>query len=145
MAARKPHGVLLAKLQNLEAYLQELESLVRIPLAEFMERPYYRRAAERLIQITVEDAIDCGAIVSDLPGKPIPVASREVFVRLHQTGVLGRSPAHRFQEYVGLRHRIVHDYDRIEARLAHRVGQRLVRDGRSDLVALSRWVQGRIR
>ena len=68
MAARKPHGVLLAKLQNLEAYLQELESLVRIPLAEFMERPYYRRAAERLIQITVEDAIDCGAIVSDLVG-----------------------------------------------------------------------------
>ncbi len=135
MAARKPHGVLLAKLQNLEAYLQELESLVRIPLAEFMERPYYRRTAERLIQIIVEDAIDCGTLVLDLLGKPIPVASREVFVRLHQAGVLGRSLAHRFQEYVGLRNRIVHDYDRIEAPLAYRVGQRLVRDGRSDLDA----------
>ena len=74
MAARKPHGVLLAKLQNLEAYLQELESLVRLPLAEFMGRPYHRRAAERLIQIIVEDAIDCGMLVLDMLGKPIPAA-----------------------------------------------------------------------
>ncbi|QWK11117.1 MAG: DUF86 domain-containing protein [Thermoflexus hugenholtzii] len=102
---------------------------MRIPLAEFMGRPYYRRAAERLIQIIVEDAIDCGTLVLDLLGKPIPAASREVFVRLHQAGVLGRSLANRFQEYVGLRNRIVHDYDRIEAPLAYRVGQRLVRDG----------------
>ncbi len=141
MAARKPRDLLLAKMENIDAYIQELEPLVHIPLAEFLEHPYYRRAAERLIQIIIEGAIDCGAIVLDQMGKPVPGASREIFARLHQFGVLERSLAQRFQDYVGLRNRIVHDYERIEAPLVYRTGRRLLHDGRAYLRALLQWVQ----
>lgn len=99
MAARKPPDILLAKMENIDAYIQELEPLVHIPLAEFLEHPYYRRAAERLIQIIIEGAIDCGAIVLDQMGKLVPAASREIFARLHQFGVPERSLAQRFQDY----------------------------------------------
>ncbi|MCS6964385.1 DUF86 domain-containing protein [Thermoflexus sp.] len=141
MAVRKPFDVLLAKIENIDGYIQELEPLVQTPFAEFLERPYYRRAAERLIQVIVEGAVDCGAIVLNQMGKPVPGTSREIFAYLHRFGVLDRPLAQRFQDYVGLRNRIVHDDARIEAPLVYRVDRRLIQDSRAHSSPLLRWIE----
>jgi uncharacterized protein YutE (UPF0331/DUF86 family) len=89
-----------------------------------------RRAIERLVQVIVEVTIDVNGLLLAALDKPQPRTARESFQAAAAAGVLPDRLAERFvTSYVGLRNRIVHDYDTLDARLIEQAARRLARDG----------------
>jgi len=126
---RQPEVV--EKLTALLGYVDELEECTQVSLDEYRANRILRRAVERLCQVIVECAVDVNSILVDDAGRPPPRSARESFEEAHTLGVLDEDVRRRFcQTYVGLRNRIVHDYDTLDDRILLASAQRLVGDAR---------------
>jgi uncharacterized protein YutE (UPF0331/DUF86 family) len=91
-----------------------------------------RRAVERLVQLVVEVAVDVNGLLAASASLPPPGSARESFELVARLGVVKPELAARFvASYVGLRNRIVHDYERLDDRLVLRAARRLVADARA--------------
>ena len=123
-------GLVQRKLELLAGFLAELE-----PLARPGRRPggnLERRAMERLVQVVVEAAIDVNGLLLAARSLPPPGSARDSFVSVRDAGLLPRDLAERFiASYVGLRNRIVHDYDALDPSLVARSASRLLADARA--------------
>ncbi|MBI5485945.1 MAG: DUF86 domain-containing protein [Deltaproteobacteria bacterium] len=123
-------ALLQRKLELLAGFLAELEPLVRPG-----RQPggnLERRAMERLVQVVVEAAIDVNGLLLAARSLPPPGSARESFVSVRDAGLLPKNVAERFiLSYVGLRNRIVHDYDTLDPSLVARAASRLLSDARA--------------
>jgi uncharacterized protein YutE (UPF0331/DUF86 family) len=116
----------LAKLDELYGYLGELRSVVPATLQEYgaVEK---RRSCERLLQISVETAIDvCALVVSGLR-LGLPGEENDLFEKLVDRGVISRPMADVLRRMKGMRNILVHEYGRVDDELifetvAHRLG-----------------------
>ncbi len=116
------------KLTLLVSYLEELSSLVGDGSGGLPGNTE-RRAIERLVQLLVEVATDVNGIIAASKGIRPPATARESFVAVRDAGVLDSRLAERFiASYVGLRNRIVHDYDTLDVGLTVRAAARLLQD-----------------
>lgn len=116
------------KLTLLVGYADELSSLVGGGPG-FLPGNIERRAIERLVQLLVEVATDINGIIAVSRGLRPPATARESFVNARDAGVLDARLAERFiASYVGLRNRIVHDYDTLDVGLTVRAAVRLFQD-----------------
>ena len=107
------------KLEKLRGYLQELEELSDISLEEYERNAPTKRAIERLLQIIIETACDInGHFVAKLAQKA-PATRRESFYEMAALGILEPETAERLARSVGLRNRLVHDYNTLDNRLVH--------------------------
>jgi len=126
------------KLALLVAYTDELRPLVQPEKDAPAPSNVARRAIERLIQVVVEVATDVNELVVVALGRPQPQTSREGFRAMVTAGVLPEKAVQRFiTSYVGLRNRIVHDYDTLDAELVLQAARRLL----SDAVAYGRLIR----
>jgi uncharacterized protein YutE (UPF0331/DUF86 family) len=117
------------KLALMLGYNDELAALVTGSRATSGPGNVERRAIERLVQLLVEAATDVNGIVTASSGARPPATARESFVAVRDLGVLPKPLAERFiASYVGLRNRVVHDYETLEHRLVVEAGRRLVTD-----------------
>lgn len=107
------------KLEKLRGYLQELEELSGISLEEYERNAPAKRAIERLLQIIIETACDInGHFVAKLAQKA-PTTRRASFHDMAVLGVLEPETAEQLARSVGLRNRLVHDYNMLDNRLVH--------------------------
>jgi uncharacterized protein YutE (UPF0331/DUF86 family) len=100
-----------------------------------------RRAIERLVQLLVEVAADGNGLIVAARGGTPPVTARESFVAVRDLGVLPHALAERFiASYVGLRNRVVHDYDTLDHRLVRQAARRLAADAVAYARRVRRWL-----
>lgn len=118
----------LAKLDELESYLEELKGIVPQDFVEYQRSVEKRRACERLLQIAIEATIDiCALIVKGLR-LGLPGEEDDLFERLHRAGVISEPMCHRLREMKGLGNILVHAYARVDDRLVYEVLQRELGD-----------------
>jgi len=98
------------KLGHIAQGLDALAPLARLPIEEYRARLYERKAAERLLQETIEAALDVNAhIIAELGGA-VPDDYYGGFIKLGDIGVLARDLAASLALSAGLRNRLVHEY-----------------------------------
>lgn len=103
---------ILAKLDELDGYLQELRSILPDRLEDYLAVEK-KRACERLVQISVEAALDvCALLVTGLR-LGLPGEEDDLFDKLLQAHVLSSSMIDTLRRLKGLRNLLVHEYGRI--------------------------------
>jgi uncharacterized protein YutE (UPF0331/DUF86 family) len=103
---------LLAKLDQLDGYLGELQSIAPERFEDYatIEK---KRACERLLQVMVETVIDaCALLVAGLR-LGLPAEEDDLFEKLAQRGVLSAEAASTLRRMKGLRNILIHEYGRI--------------------------------
>ena len=102
------------KLSQLVQYLGELEPLHSLSFESYLQQPLSRYAAERLLQLVVDTAVDINAhLVVELTNSP-PQDYHDSFMKAAQAGVLPADFALSIARSTGLRNRLVHQYDAVE-------------------------------
>jgi len=105
------------KLNKLIQYLQELDSIKDYTLKEYLDNFFIKRTTERLLQMIVETATDInGHIIVD-SGNPPPKDYYKSFILLSQQGIINKEFAEKLAPSVGLRNRLVHEYDEIDNKI----------------------------
>jgi len=141
---REAAALVRQQLISLTSYLQELTSFVSVDMAEYLMRPGFRRASERMVQLAVECAIDTAEAIIEGLDKPPPATARAAFEELHGLGVLKQDTATSFaRRYVGLSNRIVHDYEQIDSEKIREGALRLLDDAARYIREVSAWVDTR--
>ncbi len=114
---------ILAKLAELESYLEELRGIMPQSFTEYQRSTEKRRACERLLQLAIEATVDiCALIVKGLR-LGLPGEEDDLFERLHRAGVISERMCRRLREMKGLRNILVHEYARVDDRLVYEVLQ----------------------
>jgi uncharacterized protein YutE (UPF0331/DUF86 family) len=106
------------KLQALSGYLDELEAAVPGDFESYLADRLRRRAAERLLQLVVEVAIDVNTHVAAEKGA-VPEDNYHSFLSAGQEGLIEPGLAARLAPSSGLRNRLVHEYDAVDDRMVH--------------------------
>ncbi len=106
------NGVLSAKLDALDATLNELRSLGTVTAAQLDGDWRTRRAIERDLQVAVEAVIDICQRIIALDGQAPAATSAQAIERCVQRGILSAHPA--YEKMVQFRNFVVHRYDRID-------------------------------
>lgn len=136
--------VVSSRLATMGRYVTELSQ--RLPADEvgYLGDRDRQLAVERLCQLIVECTIDTNALLLDILGQPPPQSAREGFDEVERAGILDAPLAQAFRAtFVGLRHRLVHDYERLDNRIIYRSAQRLLEAARAYMVAVHRFLETR--
>jgi uncharacterized protein YutE (UPF0331/DUF86 family) len=100
---------ILAKLDELEGYLRELQSLSPKSLEDF-RRIEIRRSCERLLQIAIEAVIEvCHLLVTGLR-LGLPSEENDLFEKLARAGVISAELNGTLRRMRGFRNILVHEY-----------------------------------
>jgi uncharacterized protein YutE (UPF0331/DUF86 family)/predicted nucleotidyltransferase len=113
------HELVNRKLSQIVEYLTALAQLQRISYEDYLQQPLTRYAAERLLQLLVDAAVDINAHLSvELTGTP-PQDYYDSFIKAAEAGVLSVSFALSLAKSTGLRNRLVHQYEAIDHTIVH--------------------------
>ena len=100
---------------------------------------------ERLAQVIIESAIDTNNLLVGTSGGAPASTARESFAAVHALEVIDDYLLTRFrQTYVGLRNRIVHDYDVLDSRLVYLTAKRLMEDAREYVGSVYRYLSSAV-
>lgn len=96
--------------QNLDA-LAEIEG---IPLERYIADRFRLKGTERLLQETIEAAVDVNLHLLRANGLPVPPDYHASFIEMGKQGLIPPDLAERLAPATGLRNRLVHEYDPID-------------------------------
>lgn len=117
----------LAKLDQLEGYLQELRQVLPESFEEY-QKVEKKRACERLLQIAIEATIDICHIFARGLRLGLPAEEDDVFERLSQAGVISPQMVATLKRMKGLRNILVHEYSRVDDRIVYDQAHKGVQD-----------------
>jgi uncharacterized protein YutE (UPF0331/DUF86 family)/predicted nucleotidyltransferase len=107
------------KLSQIVEYLTALTPLQGLSYADYLQQPLPRYAAECLLQLLVDTAVDINAhFIVELTGTP-PQDYYDSFIRAARAGVLSVAFALSIAQSTGLRNRLVHQYEAIDHAIVH--------------------------
>ena len=104
---------ILAKLDEIEQYLGELEEIVPDNFEEYRASIEKRRAAERLLQITIEAVMDTSALLVKEMKLGLPTVEEEFLEKLSGR-VLKPATVENLRRMKRFRNFLVHGYGKIE-------------------------------
>jgi len=112
----------LAKIDELEGYLRELEHVKPASLEEY-KKIEKKRSSERLLQLSIECIIDiCALMVTGLR-LGLPSEEDDLFERLEQAGIISPLMKETLRKMKAFRNILVHEYGRIDDQLVYDVLQ----------------------
>ena len=107
------------KLSQIVEYLTALTPLQGMSYTDYLQQPLPRYAAERLLQLLVDTAVDINAhLIVELTGAP-PQDYYDSFIKAAQAGVLSVAFALSIAQSTGPRNRLVHQYEAIDHAIVH--------------------------
>ncbi len=119
---------ILAKLDDLDGYLEELRQVVPETYARYTESVEKRRACERLLQMSIEYVIDvCALFVSGLR-LGLPAEEDDLIEKLEQAGLISSGMAKMLKTMKGFRNILVHEYGRIDNAIVFTMANRRLQD-----------------
>lgn len=114
------------KLERIATNLEDLSAVADLSLDAYRSDRFRRKGVERMLQETVEAAVDTNAHLLRASGGAPPADYYESFIRLGRAGILDEELAEALAPSAGLRNRLVHEYDEIDDSIVLRaVGEAL--------------------
>jgi uncharacterized protein YutE (UPF0331/DUF86 family) len=107
---RVESDVVRRRLRLMEESLRDLRLLADRTADDLAAAPLDRAAAERLIQVVVDLAVDVNSHFAVAAGAPAPETGRDSFRAVAEVGVLGTDLAERLGPSAGMRNLLVHRY-----------------------------------
>lgn len=120
-------AIIRRKLALIVNNLQALESVRRIAPSRYREDLFVRKGTERLLQETIEAAIDINTHMLVRVGHAPPDDYFRGFLLLAEQGILTADLAASLAPSAGLRNRLVHEYDDLDDSLVLQAVDKLVR------------------
>lgn len=118
---------ILAKLDELDGYVRELESVAPTTIVEYRQVEK-KRACERLVQIAVEAVIDiCHLFVAGLR-LGLPGGDEDVLAKLEDAGILSAGALGSVRKMKGCRNILVHEYGRVDDEIVFNIVVTRLRD-----------------
>ena len=118
---------LLAKIDELEGYLREIEQVKPASLEEY-KKVEKKRSSERLLQLSIECMIDiCALMVTGLR-LGLPSEEDDLFERLEQAGIISALMKETLRKMKAFRNILVHEYGRIDDQLVYELLQNKLDD-----------------
>ncbi len=111
--------LLTRKLTLILKDLPALSDLARKSQADYLANPIHEVLAERYLERIIGRMIDINYHLITEQGHPPPKDYHESFVKLGAIGMLDAQLAGAIAQAAGLRNRIVHEYDELDARKVH--------------------------
>jgi uncharacterized protein YutE (UPF0331/DUF86 family) len=102
------------KLSTIVRNLGDLESIAGLELEEYRSDRFRLKGTERLLQETVESAVDVNLHLLRATGKGVPGDYYESFIQAGRQGLIPGELAESLAPSAGLRNRLVHEYDAID-------------------------------
>jgi uncharacterized protein YutE (UPF0331/DUF86 family) len=118
------------KLTGMASYIEELMPYLQVPVKRYLEDSGRRRIVERLAQVIIESAIDINGLLIERAGNVPPATAYRSFDSVHELGAIDDQLVARFHRYIGLRNRIVHDYDVLDSKIVYYSAKRLLEDAK---------------
>lgn len=118
------------KLSALHNSLNELDVIGRSTLTEYKRDFVRRHAAEKVVELIVEDAIDINRAIIEAAQLQPPQTSYNTFIEVEQLGILPHGLALRLANATGLRSRLVHRYEEIDHKMVYDALKPLLRNYR---------------
>jgi len=106
--------IIRRKLAVIVENLKALEPIKDMTQEEYIRDLYKRKAAERLLQELIEAAIDINTYVIVQAGNTAPDDYYESFLKMGELGIISLDLAKKLAPSVGLRNRLVHEYNQLE-------------------------------
>jgi uncharacterized protein YutE (UPF0331/DUF86 family) len=107
---RVESDVVRRRLRMMEESLRDLRLLADRTADDLAAAPLDRAAAERLVQVVVDLAVDVNSHLAVAAGAPAPETGRDSFSAAAATGALVADLAERLAPSAGLRNLLVHRY-----------------------------------
>jgi len=105
------------KLEIIESYCQETDKIFKFSLDEIRRDFLKYRAAERLLQLIIDEMIDINNHLTRRVGLKVADDFQSGFLILAENDILPHDFAERIAPVVGLRNRLVHRYEKIDLNL----------------------------
>ncbi|MGA7933244.1 MAG: DUF86 domain-containing protein [Kovacikia sp.] len=102
-------------------YLNEIKPLASISLDEFLHNRYLLRAAERLLEITIQAAIDINNHLLKELSQTSEQSNADVFLELSRLGAITPALAQLLSESGKFRNRLAHRYDDVDPEIVFSV------------------------
>ncbi|MGH2593883.1 MAG: type VII toxin-antitoxin system HepT family RNase toxin [Anaerolineae bacterium] len=102
------------KLSALVKHLKELDALAQLTLAEYKADFVRRHAAEKVVELIVEHALDINRAIVEANQAEPPQTGYNTFLEMERLGILPPGLTARLASTTGLRNRLVHRYDEID-------------------------------
>lgn len=106
--------VIVSKLGYIQKYLTQLEPLLEDSEEEISKNTERLRAVERLIQLIVDAAVDINTAIIQYENLQASEDYEGTFSIIEKTGAISSELAKDISPSVGLRNRLVHDYEKLE-------------------------------
>ena len=108
---------ILSKIDNINNYLEELDSVIPSNFKEYKNSIMDKRACERLLQISIESVIDiCNILVSNLK-LGLPCDEEDMFKKLEKKKIITKKMGKILINMKGFRNILVHKYGSVNDEL----------------------------
>jgi uncharacterized protein YutE (UPF0331/DUF86 family) len=137
-------GSLSSDLDALGLYLNDLREVAPAHLEEFEQDKMLRRYCERMLHMTVDQAIRIGIRVLTDAGYRTPDNYHDVFVVLGEHGILTRVLVNSMTMMVELRNLLVYEYDVLDPVMVFGVLRRRLDDVAEFILAIRAFAEHRV-
>ena len=112
-------AIVFNKLNFMERYLQNLKQFESLTLEEYLLDSQRQLAIERLLQLTIQVALDVNRYFFKCLDLPQPEKNFDTFIELSRLNIITPELAEVLAESGSLRNRLVHLYEEINPVLVH--------------------------
>lgn len=131
------------KLAAITRKLDHLKAVERLSLGEYRADPFRVKGTEKLLQETVEAAVDANVHILRALGVPAAQDYYESFVSAGRQGVIPPELAARLAPSAGLRNRLVHEYEDVDDAIVLRAVAEARRSFADFVAAVERFLAGK--
>ena len=136
-------AIVRRKLRRIRGNATTLERVVSpMTPASYDGDEIIRRAVERLLQESIDAAVDCNNHLLRTRGEPPAEDYFSSFVALGRAGIIDAALARRLAPAAGLRNRIVHEYEEIDHALILQAAQSAPDELRAYVAAVEQYLDG---
>ncbi|MGI0479388.1 type VII toxin-antitoxin system HepT family RNase toxin [Geminocystis sp. CENA526] len=121
-------SIIIRKFEFQTSYLEQLEVYENISLDDFLADDLIQRAIERLLQLTIEVALDVNRYLFKSLLIKQPEENAETFIKLAQLKILDDDLALKLKKSGKMRNLLVHLYEIIEPTFVHSAIKETLRD-----------------
>lgn len=118
----------IEKIKALKKHVKRLEEIGRYPVAIFVENADLQQLAAFNLQIAIQNCIDIGSHLYAEFDVGAPSNYREVFYELADKKIISKAMLEKMIQMIGLRNRIVHDYEDTSQAIMHSILKKDLKD-----------------